>query len=636
MQRFIGMTTILLLLTSVGESNADTGAVELRLDIPGPVVRVAQDGQTGVRLPSGGSINRPGQPALQFTMVRLAVPPDADPRTVRVTVEPRDVEQIPGRFDVRAAPPTAEIGSGEIFWGGRAAHIVDGRDTETYGSSDLFPKQWFTGGNGLGAVRRYRFVTVYLFPVRYRPAEGSLVRAAGFDITVTFDSARADPAWSLDDCGSDALAERLLDNFAEARDWYPSECYGPPDGASGLAIITTAELEGESDLLGQYIDMREGQGYQVTVATEAEWDFSTGDDLDSRADRIRLWLQQNVDGLELGWVLLIGNPHPGGNVSNSIPMKNCAGGPTDSYFADISGYWDTSGNGNVCDWDPNLEHPLADGEIDFVPEVYVGRFPVYSDGASAVDDVLAKTMAYEEESLDGDLEWRRRMMLPNSIYFFAGQYGNSTARWDGATVGEWFIRAQLEPRGMVWTTLYEHEGLDTSQFASHFQVDTENTVDQWVRGYGFVFWTGHGSSSGVYRSVWQSDENDNQVPDWQEMPSPEFMATSYLHMLQDAPPAFVVHGSCSNGEPESASNLGYNLLRRGAIGTVSATRAAQTSHFPSADPEVWEKPESWDSDVIDIVVEYTVNLLDGAESGRALGDALALTGNGNDSSWYQK
>jgi hypothetical protein len=230
------------------------------------------------------------------------------------------------------------------------------------------------------------------------------------------------------------------------------------------------------------------------------------------------------------------------------------------------------------------------------------------------------------------------MMLPNSIYFFEGQYGQPYARWDGATVGEWFIREQIVPRGMVYTTLYEHEGLDSSVFESHFQVDTYNTVDQWVRGYGFVFWTGHGSSTGVYRSVWWEDENDNGVADWGgEMGGPEFMSTSYLHMLDDAPPAFVVHGSCSNGYPESASNLGYNLVRRGAIATVSASRAAMTWHWPAADPEIWEKPESWDGDVIDIVSEYAVNVLDGNEAGRALGEAIALTtdGHGNDS-WYQK
>jgi len=636
MKRVLGVVAILLLSSGAGAVQAGRGAVELRVDVASPELTATQGGLVGVRMRGAGTTSEPGRPALPFEIVRIAVPPDADPSTVRVTVQPLDVQPILGRFDVRAVPPAAELGSGELLWGSRADQIIEGRDVGIYGSADPYPRRWHAGGNGLGGLRRYRFVTVYLYPVRYRPVDGELERAAGFDVRVTFDRVRNAASWRLDDCGADSLAAKLLANFPEARGWYPPECHGPPDGPPGLAIVTTAELEDGSDLLEQYIEMREGQGYEVTVATEADWDFSTGDDLDSRADRIRLWLQESVEGLDLGWVLLIGNPDPSNNVANSIPMKVCAGAPTDFYYADISGDWDTSGNGVVCDWDVDLEHPLADGEVDFVPEVYVGRYPTYSDGAVAVDEILAKTMAYEQESLEGDLEWRRRMMLPNSIYFFEGQYGEPYNRWDGATVGEWFIREQLDPRGMVWTTLYEHEGLDTSKFASHFQVNTENTVDQWARGYGFVFWTGHGSSSGVYRSVWWDDENNDQVAGWQEMGMPEFMSTSYLFMIEDAPPAFVVHGSCSNGEPETASNLGYNLLRRGAIGTVSATRVAQTSHYPDADPEVWEKPDAWDNDVIDIVSEYAVNLLDGKEAGRALGDALAVTGNGNDSSWYQK
>jgi hypothetical protein len=637
-----GVVAALVLLGAV-EVVASEGRVQLRVDVPLPAVGVDSRGLADVRVRQAGLLSRPGQPVLPVMSVRLAVPPDAIATSVRVTIEAVDPQPIPGRFDVRPAPPMAVIGSREIDWGPQADRIVDGYDTAVYGASEVYPGSWAQAGRGLGQARRYRFATVDLYPVRYQPVDGTLLRATAFELTVTFERGRQSPGWRSDDCAADRLAAKLLDNYEVARGWYPEQCYGPPDGPPGVAIITTAELEQESDLLDDYIDMRTEQGYQINVATEAEWDFSTGDSqFDARADRIRLWLQENVEPLDLGWVLLIGNPDPGGNVANSIPMKKCGKysgrGPTDFYYADISGDWDSSGNGQICEYNFDTMD-VGNGVVDFVPELYVGRIPTYSDGAIAVDDILASIIAYEEETEVGDLKWRRRMMLPNSIYFFLNQYGDYTPRWDGATVGEWFISEQLEPRGMDWTTLYEKEGLDHSQFECHFPVDDYNTVDQWVRGYGFVFWTGHGSSEGVYRTVWYSDDGEppNGIPDYQEMGSPGFMSTSYLYMIEEAPPPFVVHGSCSNGEPETASNLGYNLIRRGAIATVSASRAALTWHWPDVDPEVWEKPDEWDGDVIDIVSEYAVNVISGDEAGRAHGDAIAVTKDWNgDTSWYQK
>jgi hypothetical protein len=42
--------------------------------------------------------------------------------------------------------------------------------------------------------------------------------------------------------------------------------------------------------------------------------------------------------------------------------------------------------------------------------------------------------------------------------------------------------------------------------------------------------------------------------------------------LNDSYPAFVVQVSCQNAYPESSANLGYRLLKQGAIGTISGTR----------------------------------------------------------------
>ena len=50
--------------------------------------------------------------------------------------------------------------------------------------------------------------------------------------------------------------------------------------------------------------------------------------------------------------------------------------------------------------------------------------------------------------------------------------------------------------------------------------------------------------------------------------------TSNCASLNDSYPSFVVQVSCTNGYPETSGNLGYCLLKQGAIATLSASRVS--------------------------------------------------------------
>lgn len=580
----------------------------------------------------------PGEPELPVRVARIALPPDAELSTVQIEISPLGVRQLPGSFDVAPVPPKMPIHGGTVYWGPHAKRIQNAKDMFIYGQNALFPQRWGEVELFTGHLRQIPYNTLRLYPIRYNPATKSLKFASDFQVTVSYKkraAVRAEPK----DCTRDELKRSLFLNFDQVKTWYQNGCHPLDDTAKNVAIIITGELRKSSTMLDQYIDLREKQGYQIEVLTEEDWDVSTGALLDGRADRIRHWLKSNYVDKKLGYAILLGNPHPDGNLKYSIPMKHCGIhedsdlgtviGPTDFYYADLSGTWDDNNNGTVCEY--------GEDNVDFTPEIYVGRIPVYSDGADALDDILTRIIAYENESETGKLHWRRRMLLPNSIYFFEAQAGTMGTRWDGASNGEYFVREQLSARGIDWTTLYEVEGLKPSIFESHFPINGPNLVDQWVRGYGLVFWAGHGSNTGVYRTVWEEDPNEDGVVDYREMSSPEFMTTDMLHMLEKAPPPFVIHGSCSNGTPEDPNNLGYSMLRRGAIATLSASRVALAWHFPNDISERWDKMEEWDGCVTDIVTDYTVNLLDGMEAGRALGMTIAKTNDLSESvSWFQK
>lgn len=604
-----------------------------------PAMRTLQENQVRFfdrHISNGGT---PGQPALPQKVIRIALPPDADAASVKVEIRPIESAMLPGSFRVAPIPPKYLIHDGTPYYGPHPDRIRNGRDTHVYGLDTLFPTNWGSEEPFVGQLRQYRYKTVRLFPLRYNPTKNTLLYAEGFDITLKYRKRLKTNTTPVSTCDGENLARSLFFNYDQAKTWHGKPCSPLDDSAKNVAIIITEKLRNASSKLDDYVQMREMQGYHLSIHTENDWDISTHKTMDGRADRIRNWLQKNYIDKNLSYAFLIGNPDPSGQMLYSIPMKLCGiyedsdmgtiRGPTDFYYADLSGTWDDNDNGIVCEFGVD--------NVDFMPEIFVGRIPIYSDGAKALDEILTRIIDYEAESKTGDLNWRRRMLLPNSIYFFEAQAGTNGARWDGASTGEYFIRSQLGPRGMDWTTLYEIDGLKPSIFESHFPVNSQNLVDQWVRGYGLVFWAGHGSNSGVYRTVWKEDPNEDGVVDYREMSSPEFMATDMLHMLKDAPPPFVIHGSCSNGTPEDPNNLGYSMLRRGAIATLSASRVALAWHLPDFGTEYWEKLESWDGCVVDIVTDWAVNILDGMEAGRALGTTIAKTTNlAESTSWFQK
>jgi hypothetical protein len=82
--------------------------------------------------------------------------------------------------------------------------------------------------------------------------------------------------------------------------------------------------------------------------------------------------------------------------------------------------------------------------------------------------------------------------------------------------------------------------------------------------------------------------------------------------LDDSRPSFVFHGSCSNGTPESALNLGYTLLLHGAIGTVSSSRVAIIT--------LTTGPTSR-ANIFGVEEDFTGHLLEGKSAGEALFEA---------------
>jgi hypothetical protein len=179
------------------------------------------------------------------------------------------------------------------------------------------------------------------------------------------------------------------------------------------------------------------------------------------------------------------------------------------------------------------------GGMDTGSEVFVGRIPVYSNDYDQLDDILHKIIVYETDA--GDISWRESILFP-----MKPMDDNTPA----AHLAEGIKSDISNPAGFSSYSIYdENYNPPTPDL---FPNNKSNVLNEWKNGYGFVAWVTHGSptsGSGVFD-------------------------TGLAPQLDNTKPAFTVQASCSTSHPERADNLGYALLKNGAIATVGASRVS--------------------------------------------------------------
>jgi PKD repeat protein len=179
------------------------------------------------------------------------------------------------------------------------------------------------------------------------------------------------------------------------------------------------------------------------------------------------------------------------------------------------------------------------GGPDTGSEVFVGRIPVYSNDYEQLDEILHKIIVYETDP--GDISWRESILFP-----MKPMDDNTPA----AHLAEGIKTDLSNPAGFTSYSIYEEDYNPPTP--DLFPCNKPNVLNEWKNGYGFVAWVTHGSpTSGS--SVFDS---------------------GLAPQLDNTKPAFTVQASCSTSHPERTDNLGYALLKNGAIATVGASRVS--------------------------------------------------------------
>ena len=536
---------------------AQADSLVVSMDFP-PLAISAAGGFVDVAGGEGATLSsEPGQPRLPQKIATYALPSDADLSTVSVAVDDMEFAERSLDFPVRPASPRLTSADSVPVYGA-AKTIVDGKDMAVYGAdadAPAVPVRIET----VAQMRKWKLVRVVLSSALYNPAQGKLKQISKLAFTISYGrlkTPRADPPVS--DAVMDADALSLVANAKDARAWYPgSAAPRKSGGVSGevfVVMTTDAIFSGSTNLYG-LVSHKRALGYVVHTVTEtkvdgqsaaAGWNEVAGQAPDGKADRMRKWLQNNYVSMGIKYVLLVGNPSP---AADELPMKEIHFEayvyPVDGYFSDLTGDWDIDGNGLYGN---ETNDVVLAGGVDFAPEVYVGRIPVYAsdpEWRGVLRGIVRKIIHYE---LEGDVVWRRAGLLPESF---------SDLNTDGGWLGYHARNNVLSPQGYSAHTLYEQGSVDAncdSVLVSDEELLANATARNWMtNSYGAVLWWAHGWSRGAVVYSGGTLFDSCQCP-----------------MLDNDRPAALFMASCSCGEPSDDLNISYAMLRDGGIASVAA------------------------------------------------------------------
>lgn len=505
-----------------------------------------------------------GEPMLPSSITNVLLPPDVNISSVKLEVISEETRLLDGAYNIRPAPEAKISGYNDTYES--SSRSTDARSI-VYMSDTLYPQENFIL-LPYSQMRKWIFVPIQFIPFKYNPVHKTLTLIENATVAISYDlqpSSNAETSAILNDVVMDDLAPGMFINYDELKDSYRAQAStsGAPSATGRYVVITTNAIRSGSTKLNAFIAHKQSLGYTVSVVTETDFGGLTGQAPNHKAEKIRQWLKNNYVSLGIKYVLLIGNPSPYESTEGDIPMKMCwprppqgpefPDAPTDSFYADLTGNWNIDSDAEYGEWSDFT----SSGGVDFTPEVYVGRIPVYGGDYTTLDSILQKTIDYETS---GSISWRKNSLLP-----MAFQDSRPT---DGAYLAEQMKDDYLSPNGYTCYRMYQQGNgacaLDSTKVSEAELRGGYVVRDRWRdNDYGIVAWWGHGWETGAIVGYDDPACRDGNL-----------FTSVDCSSLDNAHPSFTYQCSCTNGHPETTNNLQYSILKNGGIATVSATRVS--------------------------------------------------------------
>jgi len=346
-----------------------------------------------VKLPWGSLMGAVGKPALPMQVWLVLEPPGG---IKSFKVEPLEWKKLPGTYNIPPAPPlTCRKGPKEVR-----------PDPEVYNSSQPYPGKLYRLSKIAITWRGLKYRLLVLYPLQYIPVEKELRFYEGFRIKIRYgpmdeEKPRVRP---IEPIFTDVIMPRVVNKDILHHAWEIDI-----DFNFTYLIITREKF---LDVLQPFIDMKTNVHHEDVRVQTVEWIVSnwSGDDI---PEKIRNYIKSAYQFYSVDFVLLFGDADPydlldgytidndwevptryvynpdvedGTPVDSSIieeifgrdaPSWAADYTPTDYYYACLDGTWDDDGDHKYGESKFNCNKGVE--EVDWAPEVYVGRIPVRSE-----------------------------------------------------------------------------------------------------------------------------------------------------------------------------------------------------------------------------------------------------------------
>lgn len=335
----------------------------------------------------------------------------------------------------------------------------------------------------------------------------------------------------------------------------------PLSGRVDYLIIVNSNLV---NALNPIIQYRKSQGLLVqTVTPDYIVKNYTGY---SHAEKIRSFLRSKYESWQLKYLLLVGD-------TQEIPYSVMFPSPymheesdevvgktySDWFYADLSSDFDSNNNDYPGEY-------LLDKEIDFSPEIHVGRIPF--DNIADISQVVNRIIDFERNPKS------KTSLLAASILSYDQEEMTPSlftkVKTDGASLTESLIKDILSPSGNKSSRLYERSGIAPSQYLSEYPLNKVNYEKLLQNNpYDLVVWNGHGTEDSLLTKIWKKDINTNKKADKVELSLEPVFNTSSLSKTIKSKGIFIT-SSCSSLSPGN-NNLGKQALKAGFSGFIGNT-----------------------------------------------------------------
>jgi len=389
-------------------------------------------------------------------------------------------------------------------------------------------------------MSRHRTYRIIIFILTLVFISSPLINIGGSQFT-SISSAKALDSTQIDMIISELPRDEIIQNQS---DWLPNQYEMLIISPENSSFIEAAQV---------FAEWKRQIGIPTLVV--ANWTDYPGFD---GPEKIRNAIISYYDLYPIEWVLLLGDTeiipiryvhNPDSQiVGDTEPVGDPNEKPTDYYYAELTSNWDKDEDG-IWGEHSAFNSTSYISELDYNPEVYVGRFPV--DNTLELYNLFNKTMNYEAGIYAGD--WMHKYLALSGISDapFSGDEDGE----DEAILNQYILDNSVND-SMDWTHMMDYTEFYTPLDSENVMNLTKTTAIEAINnGTSMIVYAGHGSPSSFAASNVLS-RSDVPLLSNQNMPS------------------FVFGDACSTNSYDYNS-LGEDLIKQpntGAIGYIGSMR----------------------------------------------------------------